>query len=136
MARREDLTEALDAIETGMCRVKESRGIWQNDLVYALCQAARLLLMEELRHGIPVEAPSPDAAAEITPPRAGMDSGSAADVAPVVHGRWIVQEKYTFGTMYDCSICGTRILDNGHSWNYCPNCGAKMDGGVTDEMPL
>ena len=53
----------------------------------------------------------------------------AADVAPVSHGRWIEQEKYTFGVMYDCSICGNRILDNGHSWNYCPNCGAKMDGG-------
>lgn len=51
MARREDLMEALDAIETGMCRIKESRDIWQNDLVYALCQAVRLLLMEELRHG-------------------------------------------------------------------------------------
>lgn len=51
----------------------------------------------------------------------------AADVAPVVHGRWIEKEKYTFGTMYDCSICGTRILDNGHAWNYCPNCGARMD---------
>ena len=54
----------------------------------------------------------------------------AADVAPVVHGRWIEQEKYTFGVMYDCSICGDRILDNGHSWNYCPNCGAIMDGGA------
>ena len=49
------------------------------------------------------------------------------DVVPVRHGRWIEQEKYTFGVMYDCSICGNRILDNGHSWNYCPNCGAKMD---------
>ena len=49
MARRDDLLEALDAIETGMCRVKESRDIWQNDLVYALCQGVRLLLMEEIR---------------------------------------------------------------------------------------
>ena len=47
--------------------------------------------------------------------------------APVRHGRWIEQEKYTFGVMYDCSICGDRILDTGHSWNYCPNCGCKMD---------
>ena len=47
---------------------------------------------------------------------------------PVRHGRWIEQEKYTFGVMYDCSICDNLILDNGHSWNYCPNCGAKMDG--------
>lgn len=58
-----------------------------------------------------------------------VESAPTVDAVEVVHGRWIEQEKYTFGTMYDCSICGTRILDNGHSWNYCPNCGAKMDGG-------
>ena len=57
-----------------------------------------------------------------------MDTDDVVKVfAPVVHGRWIEQEKYTFGVMYDCSICDNRILDNGHSWNYCPNCGAKMD---------
>ena len=56
------------------------------------------------------------------------DELPAADVAPVRHGRWIEKEKYTFGVMYDCSICDDRILDNGHSWNYCPNCGARMDG--------
>ena len=58
-----------------------------------------------------------------------MPKGIIADVAPVRPGRWIEKDKYTFGTMYDCSICGTRILDNGHSWNYCPNCGCRMDGG-------
>lgn len=62
--------------------------------------------------------------------RRAIESIPAADVAPVVHGRWIEQEKYTFGVMYDCSICGDRILDNGHSWNYCPNCGSRMDGGA------
>ena len=51
MARREDLTEALDAIETRMCRIKESRDIWQNELVYALCQGVRLLLTEAIKHG-------------------------------------------------------------------------------------
>ena len=54
----------------------------------------------------------------------------AENVAPVRHGRWIEQEKYTFGVLYDCSICGNSILDTGHSWNYCPNCGAIMDGGA------
>lgn len=49
MSRREDLVEALDAIETGMCRVKESRDIWQNELVYALCQGVRLLLLKEIK---------------------------------------------------------------------------------------
>ena len=51
-----------------------------------------------------------------------------ADVAPVRHGRWVKKEKYTFGIMYDCSLCENRILDNGHPWNYCPNCGADMRG--------
>ena len=41
----------------------------------------------------------------------------AADVEPVRHGRWIEKEKYTSGVMYDCAICGDRILDNGHSWS-------------------
>lgn len=49
MARRGELVEALDAIETGMCRIKESRDIWQNELVYALCQGVRLLLTEEIK---------------------------------------------------------------------------------------
>ena len=54
----------------------------------------------------------------------------AADVAPVRHGRWVEKEKYTFGIMYDCSLCENRILDTGHPWHYCPNCGAKMDEPV------
>ena len=52
----------------------------------------------------------------------------AADVAPVRHGRWIdVREKRLFGDHYFlCSNCKSR---NGSmiSFNYCPNCGAKMD---------
>ena len=60
----------------------------------------------------------------------GVPCDHLIEVAPVRHGRWIEQQKYTFGVMYDCSICDNRILDNGHSWNYCPNCGAKMDGGA------
>ena len=59
-----------------------------------------------------------------------MPKGIIADAAPVRHGRWVEKEKYTFGIMYDCSLCENRILDNGHPWNYCPNCGAKMDGGA------
>lgn len=51
MASREELMEALDAIENGMCRIKERRSIWQNSLVYALCQAVRLLLMDKIKEG-------------------------------------------------------------------------------------
>jgi hypothetical protein len=49
--KREELVEALDAIETGMCRVKDSRDIWQDDLIYALCQGVRLLLMDKIKEG-------------------------------------------------------------------------------------
>lgn len=53
----------------------------------------------------------------------------AADVAPVVHGRWI-RGKYTDDDLryndysYRCNRCG-KIVD--FEENYCPNCGAKMD---------
>lgn len=47
------------------------------------------------------------------------DELTAADVAPIQHGRWI-------GVDYDkCSVCGG--LELGRT-NYCPNCGARMDG--------
>ena len=61
-----------------------------------------------------------------------MPENIIVDVAPVRHGRWIEKEKYTFGIMYDCSLCENRILDNGNPWNYCPNCGAKMDERMND----
>lgn len=48
-AKRSDMVEALDAIESGMTRVAMSRDIWQNDLIYALCQGVRLLLEERVR---------------------------------------------------------------------------------------
>lgn len=57
----------------------------------------------------------------------------AADVAPVRHGRWLdVREKLLFGEHYFlCSNCKSR---NGLmiSFNYCPNCGSKMDLEVSE----
>ena len=54
----------------------------------------------------------------------------AADVAPVRHGSWLeVIEKRLFGEHYFlCSNCKSR---NGLMipFNYCPNCGTKMDEG-------
>lgn len=50
------------------------------------------------------------------------------------HGKWIEQTEYNGDTYYDCSICGNSWSTiDGTPWNngmnYCPNCGAKMDGG-------
>lgn len=51
MADRTAIVETLDAIEDGMIRIKDSRDIWQNDLIYALCQGVRLLLMDKIKEG-------------------------------------------------------------------------------------
>ena len=56
----------------------------------------------------------------------------AADVAPVVHGRWVPTKAPFMNECKDCSVCGYRTVW-GHRYNYCPNCGAKMDGGDNDE---
>lgn len=79
----------------------------------------------------------------------------AADVAPVVHGRWVINRKsedaythhmcskcktdapfhYTYVDDYDEGLDGEwyylRQRVNGiveYMGDYCPNCGAKMDG--------
>ena len=60
------------------------------------------------------------------------------DAVEVVHGRW--KEMHYEGGILDgtnfdrCSICGyERVFDDPAIktvFKYCPNCGAKMDGGA------
>lgn len=55
----------------------------------------------------------------------------AADVAQVVHGRWIMHAD-ELGLTCECSVCHIETMCDG---NYCPNCGARMniqDGGDND----
>ena len=56
------------------------------------------------------------------------DEIPAADVAPVRHGRWINENFYTH-----CSACGKMAIYDKYGQefesDYCPHCGAKMDGG-------
>jgi hypothetical protein len=73
------------------------------------------------------------------------------DALPVVHGHKVVRERYRGVARYIpcpccgsavpgnkpytekveyCSVCGKRLDDTFQ--NYCPNCGAKMDGGNED----
>ena len=63
----------------------------------------------------------------------------AADVAPVVHGRWDDSGRYTFpsgSTAVRCTNCGCALTESEYhlnNWNYCPVCGAKMDGGTDND---
>lgn len=70
-----------------------------------------------------------------------VENAPAADVVPVVHGRWIEKtDLYDKGfyiskkIWYECSWCGMKTawkdecFSMGVGYNFCPNCGARMDG--------
>ena len=69
-----------------------------------------------------------------------INSIPAADVAPVVHGRWDDSGRYTFpsgATAVRCTNCGCALTEREYrlnNWNYCSVCGAKMDGGDNDAV--
>ena len=54
-----------------------------------------------------------------------IDNAPSADVAPVRHGRWVASHD----ELCACSICKYPLCVGWNQTNYCPNCGAKMDGG-------
>ena len=76
----------------------------------------------------------------------GVEEAPAADVAPVVHGRWewFNEDVGTPVTGYErewgwrCSHCGEELPDDyddpddSPKFRFCYNCGAKMDGGDND----
>lgn len=59
----------------------------------------------------------------------GFDTIPAADVAPVVHGKWIVVQTFDDCVYAKCSNCDvTQIFyHNKPLTKFCPDCGAKMD---------
>ena len=61
------------------------------------------------------------------------DYASSADVVEVKHGRWISDDR---DVLFSCSECGVQISTSWDyeslAWDFCPNCGAKMDGDSND----
>lgn len=57
-----------------------------------------------------------------------------ANVQEVRHGKWVLYKprRENRNATYKCSeckkVCSSYYNDVG-GWNYCPHCGAKMDGG-------
>lgn len=81
--------------------------------------------------------------ADIVDVRELINAQPAADVAPVVYGRWNICRWNCESRDYrgkiveaECSECNgvfeIPMLLFGLCYNYCPNCGAKMDGGNTE----
>lgn len=65
-----------------------------------------------------------------------LDTVPAADVVEVRHGRW--HDVYPIGAssfVGTCSVCGkSNDIPSVPLAKYCPSCGAKMDGGMTNDI--
>lgn len=62
-----------------------------------------------------------------------IENMEPVDAAEVVHGRWErIDKRYV--EMFKCSICRSECYVptcmGEPMYDYCPYCGAKMDGGV------
>ena len=89
-------------------------------------------MAEYIEHSAAIEA-AKHAWAKGLEPSQYIEALPAADVAPVVNGRWA----HLGGDEWCCSACGFVITTEG-SWDkptkkYCEDCGAKMDGGADHE---
>lgn len=108
MAERTALVEALEEIENGMCRIAETRDIWQNKLLYALCQGVRLLLEDKLKEK------------RTTRRKQGTWRIYYGD------GVNAYGERITVAIAGKCSVCG-RMRSVEKLQSECPNCGAIME---------
>ena len=54
-----------------------------------------------------------------------IKNAPTVDAVEVVHGRWDRENTFAYANLYRCSNCEQTTLK---TYNYCPNCGAKMDG--------
>ena len=54
-----------------------------------------------------------------------VNDAPTIDAVEVVHGEWIDRSDGIEGAWNYCSVCGEQAID---LYDFCPNCGAKMDG--------
>lgn len=55
-------------------------------------------------------------------------------VDPVKHGEWVWQDSPVFGNPYGSYMCPLCQNTMPHKTNYCPNCGAKMEGVKNEQQ--
>ena len=65
-----------------------------------------------------------------------LETAPTVDAVEVVHGHWVSLTECANAGVY-CSVCNKKVYKEDYAWcnrknklrsNYCPNCGAKMDG--------
>ena len=66
---------------------------------------------------------------------AWVDSIPAVDAVEVRHGWWLFEEYPDEYYSSKCSLCGFETVEAAYlkGWNFCPNCGARMDGEDGDK---
>ena len=62
-----------------------------------------------------------------------LSSCPTVDAVEVVHAEWTLVIDENDCECIECPLCGEQFYDGDNDtfdkpWNYCPNCGAKMDG--------
>lgn len=60
----------------------------------------------------------------------------AEDVAPVKRGEWVKMDMHKGMEQYKCSVCHSECYVpecmGEPMYNFCPNCGARMDGDADE----
>lgn len=57
-----------------------------------------------------------------------LEKCETVDAVPVRHGKWVIESDPSIGwERVTCSECGENVTSIGYAFDYCPNCGAKME---------
>lgn len=70
---------------------------------------------ETVKHIIEVDGSKPNEA-------------TVCDMQEIKHGKWIKSKWIKSMNQRECSLCGYYYFSNNVNYNFCPNCGAKMEG--------
>ena len=64
-----------------------------------------------------------------------IDLMPTVDAVPVKHGKWMLYYDIEQGRALRCSECKMVFwVGDGREGNFCPNCGAKMDGEANETV--
>lgn len=70
-----------------------------------------------------------------------IDGAPTIEAEPVRHGKWVKSRSPGGTLLCNCSVCGDSAISQDNDWgdviyyhetDFCPYCGARMDGGISD----